>query len=58
MQSGKYHSPDNHQNQTCPSNGGTLYTTAPDDLHCTWCTWWMSCCCSQLLPLCYNTTDS
>ncbi|CAI9611966.1 unnamed protein product [Staurois parvus] len=21
-------------------------------------TWWLSCCCSQLLPLCYNPTNS
>ncbi|CAI9541790.1 unnamed protein product [Staurois parvus] len=27
--------------------------------HFTWpTTWWLSCCCSQLLPLCYNTTNS
>ncbi|CAI9548262.1 unnamed protein product [Staurois parvus] len=58
MQSGKYRSPGNHQTQTCPSNssGGGLHTTASDTLHCTWCTLCLSCCCSQLLPLCYNTS--
>ncbi|CAI9540349.1 unnamed protein product, partial [Staurois parvus] len=27
--------------------------------HFTWpTTWWLSCCCSQLLPLCYNNTNN
>ncbi|CAI9552244.1 unnamed protein product [Staurois parvus] len=27
--------------------------------HFTWpTTWWLSCCCSQLLPPCYNPTNS
>ncbi|CAI9612449.1 unnamed protein product [Staurois parvus] len=62
MQSGKYRSPGHRQTQTHPhaldSSGGVLYTTASDALHCTWCTWWLSGCCSQLLPLCYNPTNS
>ncbi|CAI9536957.1 unnamed protein product [Staurois parvus] len=33
--------------------------TDPPLCHFTWpTTWWLSCCCSQLLPLCYNTTNS
>ncbi|CAI9595084.1 unnamed protein product [Staurois parvus] len=62
MQSGKYLSPGNCQTQTrlhCSRvSGDVLYTTASDALHCTWCTWWLSCCCSQLLPLYYNPTNS
>ncbi|CAI9591146.1 unnamed protein product [Staurois parvus] len=60
MQSGKYHSPDNLQTQTHPSDCQTekYDWSASNTLHCTWCTWWLSFCCSQLLPLCYNTTNS
>ncbi|CAI9611999.1 unnamed protein product [Staurois parvus] len=62
MQSGKYRAPGNLQTHpvstALESSGGVLYTTASDVLHCTWCTWWLSCCCSQLLPLCYNPTNS
>ncbi|CAI9596448.1 unnamed protein product [Staurois parvus] len=62
MQSGKYRSAGNCQTQTqsgsSGSSGGMPYTTASYALHCTWCTWWLSCCCSHLLPLCYNPTNS
>ncbi|CAI9586382.1 unnamed protein product [Staurois parvus] len=49
-----------HISTALDSSGSVLYTTALTTLcHFTWPTIsWLSCCCSQLLPLCYNTTNS
>ncbi|CAI9615194.1 unnamed protein product [Staurois parvus] len=60
-----------HVSTALESSGSMLYTTAFRALYCTWSsctdptvsfcvatTLWLSCCCSQLLPLCYNTTNS
>ncbi|CAI9610626.1 unnamed protein product [Staurois parvus] len=60
MQSGKHRS-GNRQTQTCPSNcqrsmighSREHISTALEFIGV-----WLSCCCSQLLPLCYNTTNS
>ncbi|CAI9568205.1 unnamed protein product [Staurois parvus] len=68
MQSGKYRSPGNHQTQTRPLDSSLQRTC----LHCSRVQWrsalhhciqrfavhLLSCCCSQLLPPCYNTTNS
>ncbi|CAI9616440.1 unnamed protein product [Staurois parvus] len=61
MQSGKYRSPGNHQTQTRPldsqrkeiCHSREYISTALQSSG-----GWLSCCCSQLLPLCYNTTNS
>ncbi|CAI9534000.1 unnamed protein product [Staurois parvus] len=64
MQSGKYRSPGTCQTQThlsdcrtekrdsfiIPENSSPLLESSGFALH-------LSCCCSQLLPLCYNTTN-
>ncbi|CAI9594950.1 unnamed protein product [Staurois parvus] len=62
MQSGKYRSPGNCQTQTCPldcqteKHGSSLREHISTTLESS--VGWLSCCCSQLLPLCYNTTNS
>ncbi|CAI9615018.1 unnamed protein product [Staurois parvus] len=60
MQSGKYHSPGNCQTQRHPSDcqiekrhSREHVSTALESSG-----GWLSCCCSQLLLLCYNTTNS
>ncbi|CAI9534556.1 unnamed protein product [Staurois parvus] len=66
MQPGKYHSPGNRQTQTEKSLAidlavGDFCALCALTLLChfTWPTnSWLSCCCSQLLLLCYNTTNS
>ncbi|CAI9535615.1 unnamed protein product [Staurois parvus] len=61
MQSGKFRSPGKRQTQTRPSDCQTekcnpsLQRTR---LHCSRVQWWRLNCCSQFLPLCYNTTNS
>ncbi|CAI9610549.1 unnamed protein product [Staurois parvus] len=56
MQSGKYHSPGNHQTQTCPSDCQTEKRDSSLQrrfLHCSDTAlhlWLTTCCSSQLLP--------
>ncbi|CAI9612571.1 unnamed protein product [Staurois parvus] len=63
MQSGKYRSPGNRQTQTHPSDCQTeKQDSSPQrtHLHCSRVQWRLASVflCSQLLPLCYNTTNS
>ncbi|CAI9576263.1 unnamed protein product [Staurois parvus] len=63
MQSGKYRSAGNHQIQTCPLDFQTEKRDSSlqrTHLHCSRVQWraWLSFCCSQLLPLSCNTTNS
>ncbi|CAI9535756.1 unnamed protein product, partial [Staurois parvus] len=59
IQSGKYHSPGNHQTETHPLDCQTEkrdskeHVSAALESSCSF----LSCCCSQLLPLWYYTTN-
>ncbi|CAI9578805.1 unnamed protein product [Staurois parvus] len=61
MQSGKYYSPGNCQTETRPldcqrsviDHSREHVSTALESSGS-----WLSCCCFQLLPLCYNPTNS
>ncbi|CAI9564586.1 unnamed protein product [Staurois parvus] len=62
MQSGKYCSPVNCQTQTYASDCQTEKLIHHSREHVSTAVEfigiWLSCCCSQLHPLCYNTTNS